>query len=61
MKEIYEHHQSDTKTNPAIFHLDTVRYGEASAYNWHPNTELLYFVEGRGVVHMGADSVSATV
>ena len=61
MKEIYEHHQSDTKTNPAIFHLDTVRYGEASAYNWHPNTELLYFVEGSGVVHMGADSVSATV
>lgn len=61
MKEIYEHHQSDTKTNPAIFHLDTVRYGETSAYNWHPNTELLYFVEGSGVVHMGSDSVSATV
>ena len=60
LKEIYEHHLSDIKSNFVIIHLDTVAYGDSFTYNWHPNTELLWFVDGRGTVHIGADTVSAS-
>lgn len=56
---IYEIHLLSSKPLPFIFHLDTVFSSMSSAImraNWHPNIEILYFLEGEGTVHCGTTS-----
>jgi len=51
---IYETHLLSNKPLPFIFHKDTVISNSSSMNgqaNWHPNIEILYFIEGKGTVH----------
>ena len=50
---IYETHLLSTKPLPFIFHKDTVISNTTHISgngNWHPNIEILYFIEGNGTV-----------
>ena len=50
---IYETHLLSNKPLPFIFHKDTVIRNKSrisTTGNWHPNIEILYFVEGKGTV-----------
>ncbi len=46
---------------PIIFHLDTCALCSPFAryLHWHENIELLYFVDGEGIVYLGAEEVHA--
>ena len=48
---IYETHLLSTKPLPFIFHKDTVISNTTHISgngNWHPNIEILYYIEGKG-------------
>lgn len=49
---IFEAHLLSNKPLPFIFHFDTIKKDKLSSTgtNWHPNIELLYFVNGAGTV-----------
>ena len=58
---IYETHLLSGKPLPFIFHKDTIIRNSSSMNgqaNWHPNIELLYFIEGKGTVRCETNSYS---
>ncbi len=60
MQKIYETHRLNDKPLPFIFHLDTItkQYFDSATMNWHPNIEILYFVDGEGTVRCDTEEHS---
>ncbi len=53
----YEDHSFLNSQFPIIFHFDVCSKGLSCAcyQHWHENIEVLYYVEGEGIVHLGAE------
>ncbi len=49
-KSIFEVHNLEDASLPALFHRDTVRRGDPSVGNWHENIEILYCAGGQGQI-----------
>ena len=57
---LFESHLLEAGSLPLILHLDTID-NSAGTYNWHPNIEILYVVEGGGNAHIGDVTITAGV
>jgi len=57
----YEDHSFFDSHFPITYHLDTCKKGSPfSLYlHWHENIEILYFIDGEGIVYLGAEEVHA--
>ncbi|MBQ7901147.1 MAG: cupin domain-containing protein, partial [Clostridia bacterium] len=49
----FESHVLGVESLPFILHFDIRTESYVSGHNWHPNIEILYFVEGGGSVQIG--------
>lgn len=61
MKDIfYENHSYEDTELPFIFHFETARNHQPYyPMHWHENIELLYFVEGEGIVTCNGEQIKA--
>ena len=57
----YEDHSFFDANFPIIYHLDTCRIASpfSNYMHWHENIEVLYFIDGEGIVYLGAEEVHA--
>lgn len=61
MHAFYEDHVHEDLKFPFIFHLDTLtQNGSDFQMHWHENLELLYFIEGSGIVACDAKQYTAS-
>ncbi|MGL4739147.1 MAG: AraC family transcriptional regulator [Cellulosilyticaceae bacterium] len=61
MKDIfYENHSYEDTQLPFIFHFETAHYHQPYyPLHWHENIELLYFVDGEGIVTCNGERIHA--
>jgi AraC-like DNA-binding protein len=60
MNTFYEDHVHKDLNFPFIFHLDTLKQNNSGfRMHWHENLELLYFIEGSGIVACDTEHYAA--
>lgn len=62
MYTFYENHILKDPKFPFIFHLDTLTEGSSTVpMHWHENIEMLYFIDGSGIIACDTEQYTANV